>query len=918
MENKNDKAYGSGYFGEWIEDENGLPAYKYTCNQIKDPKAVTPTNEFWRKSTDQSHQVGNDRLVAVASNYGYVQVRQDEGSPKFLNDYCPEEYQFGGGLGYLVEGNRLLLTTYYTGNQPAFDRVFGIGYYRKKVSENGITADQVIFAPFGDDPLVISQVNVSNMRSEPVKLRWIEYWGCKQYQFSYRAFMQSFTAKKDPPYLRRQFAKKFVQEFNVVGAGEGIACTSKFTGFSAGEKLNWSILNLLYATVAKRITGGAVKSPVKEAKLEDLEPPKSFLVSLDGPVTGMAIDAREFFGSGGTQMPTGASNPLSATLAPKVSPEHRGLIVERTITLAPGESKALHFAFGYLAGNTQLDALLDKYKNGVESRFKTSCQQWKAEGMSLDVPGEPWIAREVKWHDYYLRGNLTYDSFFGEHILSQGHVYQYLIGFQGAARDPLQHVLPFIYSDPGIVKEILRYTLKSVDRGGKVPYGLVGSGMIMPAPFVPSDLELWVLWVASEYILATKDREFLNESIKTYPVYGPKTTSRSVKDTLLACHDHLMQKTGTGEHGLLKISNGDWNDMVIHGYVPSKQVPHVEKIGESVLNTAMATHVLDLFARMLAFSGDGNHPEQIKSEADGFRAAVKQQWNGRWFKRAWLGEGLGWVGDDALWLEPQPWAIIGGSAGPGDVSKLLVSINAELREPSRLGARILNKPVAKAAEEPGTGTNAGIWYSINGTLVWALSRAADARDAWDEWKKNSLANHADVYPDIWYGTWSAPDCVNSELSKHPGMTGFKEATATEEKKAASGLGGIKLGWTDFPVMNMHPHAWPLINIAHLLGISFLVDGVEFAPAIPIQNYKFSSKLVGFSRSTDELSGWYAPSREGTWKVRIKLPPGEAGRCKSIEVDGKIARFEIIDESICFSGVYKVNYPLRWCIQFQVG
>ncbi|HLY16613.1 MAG TPA: hypothetical protein VKR61_05285 [Bryobacteraceae bacterium] len=28
------KPYGSGYFGEWIEDEFGLPAFRYTRDQI--------------------------------------------------------------------------------------------------------------------------------------------------------------------------------------------------------------------------------------------------------------------------------------------------------------------------------------------------------------------------------------------------------------------------------------------------------------------------------------------------------------------------------------------------------------------------------------------------------------------------------------------------------------------------------------------------------------------------------------------------------------------------------------------------------------------------------------------------------------------------------------------------------------------
>src|SRR5271170_7983331 len=59
---KHSKAYGSGYFGEWIEDQFGLPAYEYTCDQVIDSKAITPVYTAWRLPTDQTHQVGNDRL----------------------------------------------------------------------------------------------------------------------------------------------------------------------------------------------------------------------------------------------------------------------------------------------------------------------------------------------------------------------------------------------------------------------------------------------------------------------------------------------------------------------------------------------------------------------------------------------------------------------------------------------------------------------------------------------------------------------------------------------------------------------------------------------------------------------------------------------------------------------------------------
>src|SRR5579875_1634635 len=82
--NSSGKEFGSGVFGEWIADEFGLPAFRYTCDQTREPKAVTLTDVSFRGRTDHSHQVGNDRIVAVASNFGYMQARQDEGAPKFL------------------------------------------------------------------------------------------------------------------------------------------------------------------------------------------------------------------------------------------------------------------------------------------------------------------------------------------------------------------------------------------------------------------------------------------------------------------------------------------------------------------------------------------------------------------------------------------------------------------------------------------------------------------------------------------------------------------------------------------------------------------------------------------------------------------------------------------------------------------
>jgi len=57
-------------------------------------------------------------------------------------------------------------------------------------------------------------------------------------------------------------------------------------------------------------------------------------------------------------------------------------------------------------------------------------------------------------------------------------------------------------------------------------------------------------------------------------------------------------------------------------------------------------------------------------------------------------------------------------------------------------------------------------------------------------------------------------------------------------------------WTDFPVMNMHPHAWPLYSAAKLLGLEFHEAGVSFKPDLPMTEYEFTSPLLGFKKSRD--------------------------------------------------------------------
>jgi hypothetical protein len=211
--------------------------------------------------------------------------------------------------------------------------------------------------------------------------------------------------------------------------------------------------------------------------------------------------------------------------------------------------------------------------------------------------------------------------------------------------------------------------------------------------------------------------------------------------------------------------------------------------------------------------------------------------------------------------------------------------------------------------------NGGIWPSINGTLIWALS-LVDGQMAWDEWKKNTLAMHAENYPEIWYGIWSGPDTYNSDLSEYPGQTHvFKYFITNDPKDKEEMLKDyISISWTDFPVMNLHPHAWPIYNITHLIGVKFTKEGVELSPCLPKDEYDFSSPLLGFKKFKEGYSGWYFPLLEGTWKLSLTLNKDEISEFQSIIVNGKIEKLDIEGDKIKWQGLSAPNKPLEWEIR----
>jgi hypothetical protein len=943
------KSYGSGNFGEWTYDLNELPCFHYTCNQTEDPLAAVPVETAWRAPTDHTHQVGNDRILAAASNYGYLQVRQDEGGPKFLNDYHPESGFFGAGIGYLTDGSEIL-GTYYPGAGTSFERFFGMGYLRKQTTGKNFSVDQTIYAPFGDDPVLISEVVISSQSARPTDLYWVEYWGCQSYPFSSRAFRDGYNSKGevDPEKvvsLRRESALQLAHRFEKTPDALGLIHSSSI-GAVAPPQTSGAALQEELAPVGPAPTSPQAQPKSQVANQTNSQtnaqvdgqtnlPPVTFLSSLDeGPVRFLT-NAAGFFGAKNVLRHTGPAGPESVPVPAELlhpaallhlipvnvgmadqppddltatGPES-ALILVKPFTLDAGQSQTLHFLYGYLPSGFSAAELIAKYRAQVPTLFAKSSAAWKDEGIQFAVGQDPWVEREASWHNYYLRSGFTYDDFFNEHIVSQGQVYQYCIGFQGAARDPLQHALPLVFGESRLAKEVLRYTLKSQGTDGALPFAITGHGTPVSMQWLPSDLDLWVLWLASEYVLATRDRDFLFEKLPSTPA----ASGLSVYDCLKRSYHHLFDGIGTGKHGLLRGGNDDWNDNIYRQGVLKSLADQVRSDSESVMNAAMAAYILDHYARMLRYAGDVNGAKEAADRAQQQREAVRAQWDGKWFKRLWLGPDGGWLGgSERMWLDGQPWAIVGDCATPDQRKALIQAIDELLRKPSKIGAKQVSKKVDWPGFMPGESENGGVWAALDGPLIWALS-ATNPAMAYDEWKKNSRANHAEVYPGIWYGAWSGPDVFCSSDSDHAGQTAYDWGLVDPE---AHRLPSIYRGlsWTAWPVMNMHRHAWPLYSAAKLLGIEFTEAGVDLAPTLPEPRYSLRSKLVGLVKSDKSYEGWYAPAKAGSWMIRLRFAADESP-FKSLTVNGAAQTITPQpDGTVQFNGTSTPDQPLRWSLQ----
>lgn len=553
-------------------------------------------------------------------------------------------------------------------------------------------------------------------------------------------------------------------------------------------------LNLLEGNDFRRArAAAAVRYDVAESA-SGLVAQELFADPSDGGEAGEA--ARFLFGPPATLTLEALAGPPGTPRVDAESEPHPALELVTALTLAPGVAQELWFRFGHADESPVGDpaCVLDESLAALPRRLPRA-----------SAPRAPEAAQELPWHAALLTGGLAVDRVIGGHTLDQASTYSYEMGFNGAARDPLQHALPLVYVEPALALSVLRNTCAWAKPDGDLPYALDGAKRPTNITFRPSDQNLWALWLAAEYAAATGDLAAFDEPLAYHPARS--TPAVPLREHLLRQLRFFVDFVGRGARGHVRILNADWNDVAIEDSGADRE-DMIER-GSSVLNSAMAAWVLRVFAGLASRLGESAAAEEARQQADDLRTLVASAWNGRWFHRAYAPDGSP-VGDADCWLEVQPWALLCGAADESQARALLDVIDRGHRAGSPLGARLRwpAPPDVVAAGGWGNATLGGCWYSINMTLVWAAARISPDL-AWDEWRRMTLASHTDAYPEIWEGTLSGPDAWNAPESTRPGRTWAAPPAFAMQA---------------FPVNNMHSHGQPLLSYLRLLGVEPTADG----------------------------------------------------------------------------------------------
>jgi hypothetical protein len=209
-----------------------------------------------------------------------------------------------------------------------------------------------------------------------------------------------------------------------------------------------------------------------------------------------------------------------------------------------------------------------------------------------------------------------------------------------------------------------------------------------------------------------------------------------------------------------------------------------------------------------------------------------------------------------------------------------------------------------------------VWYSLNGAFIRGLAgyapESAGARElAWAELERNTLANHATLYPNNFYGLTSGADSWYTETNNSDPSVDVL-GTSWLDKMLTPGN-----NTQDKPhsINNMHSHSHLVYNTLKLAGVQPTAAGYVIRPAIAAgETLGWESETFGIRYDGARISGKLRPASSGTVSMTVALSSELSAEPNlSVQAGGAALQFERAGDALTFQLATTANQSALWTI-----
>ncbi|MDN4051488.1 NdvB protein [Massilia sp. YIM B02763] len=442
---------------------------------------------------------------------------------------------------------------------------------------------------------------------------------------------------------------------------------------------------------------------------------KTYLLCETAPDAWEACQAH-FEGEGGLHAPDGVRAPLLAGGDARY--ETPVAAVQYRLELAPAQSATRRFLFGPAKDDAEIAAMRTRYlsEEGFASAARdyaayvaqgAGCIRVETPDAEFDNFVNHWLARQVFYHGDVNR--LSTDP---------------------QTRNYLQDNMGMAFVKPAVARAAFLHALSQQEASGAMPDGILlfeGAELKYINQIPHTDHCVWLPVCLRAYLDETGDMAILDAPVATHD-----GTTLSAFERISRAMDWLLHKRD--ERGLSYIEQGDWCD-------PMNMVGWKGR-GVSGWLTVAAAYALNLWADVCAARGDTVRADHFRAGAADMNASANRHlWDGDWYARGITDDdvkfGVAADKEGRIYLNPQSWAFLAGTADETQRARMLAQVDAQLDTP--YGVQMFAPPYSAMREDvgrvtqkhPGSAENGAVYNHASVFYIYSLYTIGETDRAWN-------------------------------------------------------------------------------------------------------------------------------------------------------------------------------------------